>query len=95
MDLRKVLGTENPADLMTKYLARQPLDKCMLQLNQHRTSGHAKAGLDIQGKGKANVDPVPTPSGGTVATGQLSLSSSSHEARKLSIRAARRSAALR
>ena len=38
LELRKVLGTENPADLMTKHLARQPLDKCMLQLNQHRTS---------------------------------------------------------
>ena len=28
LELRKVLGTENPADLMTKHLARQPLDKC-------------------------------------------------------------------
>ena len=60
LELRKALGTENPADLMTKYLARQPLDKCMLQLNQHRTLGRAKASLDIQGKGKANVDTVPT-----------------------------------
>ena len=47
LELRKVLGTENPADLMTKHLARQPLDKCMLQLNQHRTSGRASAGLDL------------------------------------------------
>ena len=30
LELRKALGTENPADLMTKHLARQPLDKCML-----------------------------------------------------------------
>ena len=54
LELRKVLGTENPADLMTKHLARQPLDKCMLQLNQHRTSGRASAGLDVQGKKKAS-----------------------------------------
>ena len=26
LELRKVLGTENPADMMTKHLARQPLD---------------------------------------------------------------------
>ena len=32
LELRKVLGTENPADLMTKHLARQSLDKCMRQL---------------------------------------------------------------
>ena len=65
LEPRKVLGTENPADLMTKHLARQPLDKCMLQLNQHRTSGRASAGLDVQGKNKASADPVSTPSGET------------------------------
>ena len=65
LELRKVLGTENPADLMTKHLARQPLDKCMLQLNQHRTSGRASAGLDVQGKNKALAEPVSTPSGET------------------------------
>ena len=27
LELRKVVGTENPADLMTKHLARQSLDK--------------------------------------------------------------------
>ena len=52
LELRKVLGTENPADLMTKNLARQALDKCMLQLNQHRTVGRAQTSLNIQGKGK-------------------------------------------
>ena len=61
LELRKVLGTENPADLMTKHLARQPLDKCMLQLNQHRTSGRASAGLDVQGKNKASAGPVFLP----------------------------------
>ena len=65
LELRKVLGTENPADLMTKHLARQPLDKCMLQLNQHRTAGRASAGLDVQGKNKVSADPVSTPSGET------------------------------
>ena len=50
LEFRKVLGTEPPADLMTKHLARQPIDKCMLQLNQHRTCGGAIAGLGVQGK---------------------------------------------
>ena len=53
LEYRKVLGTENPADLMTKHLLREPLDNCMKQLNQWRMSGRAKSGLDIQGSGKA------------------------------------------
>ena len=40
---------------MTKNLARQALDKCMLQLNQHRTAGRAKASLDLQGRGKTDA----------------------------------------
>ena len=31
LEYRKVLGTENPADMMTKHLLREPLDKCMGQ----------------------------------------------------------------
>ena len=70
LELRKVLGTENPADLMTKHLARQSLDKCMRQLNQHRAVGRARAGLDVQDDGKSTTDkrpeaePTPTPGGG-------------------------------
>ena len=60
---------------MAKHLARQPLDKCMLQLNQHRTLGRANASLDIQGEGKASGNTDPTPSGGTVVTGRLSAES--------------------
>ena len=68
LELRKVLGTENPADLMTKHLARQSLDKCMRQLNQHRAVGRARAGLDVQGARKSTADKrpeaEPTPSPG-------------------------------
>ena len=53
LECRKVLGTENPADMMTKHLLREPLDKCMQELNQWRMSGRARTGLDIQGNGKA------------------------------------------
>ena len=52
LEIRKVLGTENPADMMTKHLLREPLDKCMKELNQWRMSGRAKSGLDIQGSGR-------------------------------------------
>ena len=52
LELRKVLGTNNPADMMTKCLARMPLDGCMVQLNQHRVTGRAQAGLNIQGAKK-------------------------------------------
>ena len=56
MELRKVLGTNNPGDMMTKYLARMPLDGCMVQLNQHRVTGRAQAGLNIQGAKKSPED---------------------------------------
>ena len=42
LEYRKVLGTDNPADMMTKHLLREPLDKCIGQLNQWRRSGRAK-----------------------------------------------------
>ena len=61
LEMRKVLGTENPADMMTKHLARQPLDKCMLQLNQHRATGRAKTGLQVQGTGGTKAEPTGSP----------------------------------
>ena len=51
MEYRKVIGTDNPADMMTKYLLREPIDQCMGQLRQRRLSGRARSALDIQGTG--------------------------------------------
>ena len=73
LELRKVLGTENPADLMTKNLARQALDKCMLQLNQHRTVGRAKASLDLQGRGKTDATTVSSFDADSVVAGRVSV----------------------
>ena len=80
LELRKVLGTENPADLMTKNLARQALDKCMLQLNQHRTVGRAQTSLNIQGKGKTNVNTGSIPSEEPVVAGRMSENRKSSDA---------------
>ncbi len=63
LELRKVLGTDNPADMMTKHLPRASLDRCMTQLNQHRVCGRAKTSLNIQGKGKTEP-PTPVPQEG-------------------------------
>ena len=52
--------------MMTKHLLREPLDKCMKELNQWRMSGRARSGLDIQGSGK-----VPT---GEAKIGALRMS---------------------
>ena len=46
---KKVLGTENPADLMTKYLTREKIDGCLGLLHQERLEGRADRGLNIQG----------------------------------------------
>ena len=53
LELRKALGTDNPADLMTKYLTRPLMDRSLEHLSQARSSGRARIGLDIQGKTKA------------------------------------------
>ena len=50
LEFRKVLGTDNPADLMTKYLVRDKVDACMQSLRQIRRDGRSKVGLEIQGK---------------------------------------------
>ena len=72
LERRKVLGTENPADLMTNNLARQALDKSMLQLKQHRAAGRAKASLDLQGRGKTDAATVSSPGADSVAAGRVS-----------------------
>ena len=46
----KVLGTSNPADLMTKYLTRVKVDNAIDKIGQVVQSGRAQASLDIQGK---------------------------------------------
>ena len=45
----KIEGTKNPADLMTKYLARDKIDSCMANISQEVRRGRANAGLDVQG----------------------------------------------
>ena len=45
---QKVLGTENPGDLMTKYLGQKVIDKLMPALNQKFTDGRASSGLTIE-----------------------------------------------
>ena len=46
----KVLGTENPADLMTKYLTREKVDNAIDKMGQAVQVGRASSSLDIQGK---------------------------------------------
>ena len=63
LDMRKVRGTENPADMMTKHLPRHPLEKCMGHLNQCHVARRAKAGLDDQGSKSARERPGGATSG--------------------------------
>ena len=84
LELRKVLGTENPADMMTKHLARGPLDKCMGHLNQSHVKGRFKAGLDVQGskgtvEGKGGTPSGPPAADLDVPAEALSVSNTDHE----------------
>ena len=57
LELRKALGTDNPADMMTTHIARQSLGKCMRHLNQFHVTGRAKARLDVQGSKRSEDMP--------------------------------------
>ena len=49
----KRLGTDNPADLMTKDLARDNIGKYMPSIGQCFHTGRAKSGLEMQKVGTA------------------------------------------
>ena len=49
VEFQKILGTENPADLMTKYLSRDVLNGHMTKLGQEIREGRAEKGLEMQG----------------------------------------------
>ena len=49
-EFHKVLGTENPADLMTKHLTREKINEAMKRICQSVREGRAETSLDIQGK---------------------------------------------
>ena len=46
----KVLGTENPAGLMTKYFTREKVDNANDKMGQAVQVGRASSSLDTQGK---------------------------------------------
>ena len=48
LSVAKVLGTENPADLMTKYLAVNKIDQYMEKLGQEVRSGRADKSLKVE-----------------------------------------------
>ena len=55
-EYNKILGTQNPADLMTKYLVRDKIDLCMKGISQEVWQGRATSGLDIQGAQAKNAE---------------------------------------
>ena len=48
VSIQKVLGTENPADLMTKNLAASGVEKYMKMLSQEAREGRADKSLNIE-----------------------------------------------
>ena len=63
LEMRKILGTENPADLMTKYLTRSVMDTHFGFLSQRRESGRAKSGLNIQGSNQTQSEVLSAATG--------------------------------
>ena len=47
--LEKILGSENPADMFTKYLDRGALDKAIARLNLEFSAGRADAAPETMG----------------------------------------------
>jgi hypothetical protein len=50
--LHKILGTENPADIFTKYVDAAIMDKAMAKLNCTYREGRAKSALATAGLSK-------------------------------------------
>ena len=48
IQVSKVLGTENPADAMTKYLPASKMEGYMTQMSQAYRGGRAEAGLKLE-----------------------------------------------
>ena len=57
----KVLGTANPADLMTKYLPREKVDNAIDKMGQVVLECRANSTLDIQGKANLVQDILKVP----------------------------------
>ena len=51
LDFKKIKGTENPADLMTKYVQPSEIHKYMHALNQDFREGRASLALELSASG--------------------------------------------
>ena len=49
VELRKVKGQHNPADLLTKYMSSARMEELMRRIGQTKEAGRARTALDIQG----------------------------------------------
>ena len=58
--LEKVLGTENPADIFTKYLDKATMDKALGKMSCEFREGRAKAAPDTMGLGNSDATSLPT-----------------------------------
>ena len=67
IELRKIKGTMNPADLMTKYLTSNRTSDLARRLGQRVLEGRANIALDLQGGGRAKACEYQT--SGTDSTG--------------------------
>ena len=53
IDLQKVLGADNPADIFTKYLDKGIMDRALIKLNCHFMDGRAKCAPATMGLGQS------------------------------------------
>ena len=60
VELLKDLGTDNPADIFTKYLARATMEKALLQMDLHFMTGRAKSAPATMGLDKTTTTPTKT-----------------------------------
>ena len=58
VEFNKVLGANNPADLMAKYLSKETIDKHLNTLGQEMREGRAEKGLEMQGSSQVSPSQV-------------------------------------
>ena len=58
VEFNKIRGTSNPADLMTKYLSREVIERHLTTLSQELREGRAEKGLEMQGSSHISPNQV-------------------------------------
>ena len=77
--LEKVLGTENPADIFTKYVDHAAMERALARMNCEFREGRAKSALDIAANELEDLDNKMATVRGPNARGKMATAPNTHD----------------